>query len=139
MSYTEEKPLDKVYYTIGEVSGMFGENQSLIRFWSDRFTSFIKPVRNKKGNRLFTAKDVENFRLLHHYIKDLGMTLEGAEKRMRNNSSGEERRISVIEKLRSIREKLSSIAEELDSEAVAETGYSSEKRDEIVGRILDSE
>ncbi|MGM9774219.1 MAG: MerR family transcriptional regulator [Candidatus Egerieousia sp.] len=136
MSFTEEKPLDKVYYTIGEVSGMLGESQSLIRFWSGRFPSFIKPVRNKKGNRLFTAKDVENFRLLHHYIKDLGMTLEGAEKRMRNNSSTEERRLAVIEKLKSIRGKLSSIAEELNSEELSEAGFSDEDKEEKVNRIL---
>lgn len=41
-----------MYYTIGEVAEMLGENTSLIRFWSTTFSDFIKPVRNKKGNRL---------------------------------------------------------------------------------------
>ena len=48
----EEQDL-KVYYSIGEVAGMFGVNASLIRFWEKEF-DIIKPHKNKKGNRQFT-------------------------------------------------------------------------------------
>lgn len=137
MSYIEEKPLEKVYYSIGEVSLLLGESQSLIRFWSDRFSAFIKPVRNKKGNRLFTVRDVENLRLLHHFVKDLGMTLDGAERRMRGNATGEDKRLEVIEKLRAIRGKLVAICEELDSPEEDENASGGDE--EAVGRIIDSE
>ena len=46
--------MEKLYYTIGEVSRMLGENASLIRFWSNSFSKFVKPKRNAKGNRLYT-------------------------------------------------------------------------------------
>ena len=103
----------KVYYTIGEVSDLLKENASLVRFWAEKFPQFIKPARNKKGNRLFTAKDVENFKLIHHFVKDLGMTLEGAERRMRDNVTGEDKRLEVITRLNSIKEKLQGVVRQL--------------------------
>ncbi len=45
---------EKMYYAIGEVAEMFGENTSLIRFWANRFHDVIKPKKNNKGNRMFT-------------------------------------------------------------------------------------
>ncbi|MBO4692263.1 MAG: MerR family transcriptional regulator [Bacteroidales bacterium] len=104
----------KLYYTIGEVSQLLSENTSLVRFWSDTFSSFIKPVRNKKGNRLFTAKDVENFKLIHHFVKDLGMTLDGAKLRMKQNATGEDKRLEVIGRLKQIRAKLLAVTDEND-------------------------
>ncbi|MBP5229609.1 MAG: MerR family transcriptional regulator [Bacteroidales bacterium] len=102
----------KLYYTIGEVSALLSENTSLVRFWSDTFSAFIKPVRNKKGNRLFTAKDVENFKLIHHFVKDLGMTLDGAKLRMKQNATGEDKRLEVISRLKQIRAKLLAVTDE---------------------------
>lgn len=111
----------KVYYTIGEVSEILKENASLVRFWAEKFPQFIKPARNKKGNRLFTAKDVENFKLIHHFVKDLGMTLEGAERRMKENASGEDKRLEVINRLNSIKEKLQAVAMQIaEGKSVAE-------------------
>ena len=49
----KEKSIEKLYYTIGEISEILGESTSLVRFWAQKFPDFIKPARNKKGNRLF--------------------------------------------------------------------------------------
>ncbi len=102
----------KLYYSVGEVAKILGENTSLVRFWSDKFSSFIKPVRNKKGNRFFTQKDVETFKMIHHLVKESGMTLEGACLRMKQNLSGADRKLEIIERLRSIKAKLLAIASE---------------------------
>jgi len=64
--------MGKMYYTIGEVAEIIGESTSLVRFWSGKFSEFIKPARNKKGNRLFTAEDVANYKIIHHLVKDRG-------------------------------------------------------------------
>ncbi len=66
-----------MYYTIGEVASMLHVNTSHIRFWSKQF-DVIKPATNKKGNRLFTAKDIENFKVIFHLVKEKGFTLKGA-------------------------------------------------------------
>ena len=57
--------MEKVYYTIGEVAEALGENVPLVRFWSNSFPTFIRPVRNAKGNRLFTRADLDTFRQIH--------------------------------------------------------------------------
>ena len=104
---------DKMYYTIGEVAEILGESTSLVRFWSQKFSDFIKPVRNKKGNRLFTASDLENYKIIYHLVKERGMTLEGAEKRMSDNKEGADKSMDVISILTRIREDLVEIKEGL--------------------------
>ena len=59
MPYKEYKP-EKLYYSIGEVAEILGESTSLVRFWSDSFPEFVRPQRNKKGNRKFTPADVDH-------------------------------------------------------------------------------
>jgi len=103
--------MDKMYYTIGEVAEILGENTSLVRFWSTTFSDFIKPARNKKGNRLFTADDLANFKIIHHLVKERGMTLEGAGKRMRDNKEGEDKTVDIIASLNNIKKQLQEIKE----------------------------
>ncbi|HNY23174.1 MAG: MerR family transcriptional regulator [Bacteroidales bacterium] len=103
--------MDKMYYTIGEVAEILGENTSLVRFWSTTFSDFIKPARNKKGNRLFTADDLANFKIIHHLVKERGMTLEGAGKRMRDNKEGEDKTVDIIASLNNIKKQLLEIKE----------------------------
>ena len=50
---------------------MFDVNPSLIRFWEQKF-DILKPDKNKKGNRLFTPKDVENLKLIYHLGRPSG-------------------------------------------------------------------
>jgi DNA-binding transcriptional MerR regulator len=103
--------MDKMYYTIGEVAKILGENTSLVRFWSTTFSDFIKPARNKKGNRLFTADDLANFKIIYHLVKERGMTLEGAGKRMRDNKEGEDKTVDIIASLNNIKKQLLEIKE----------------------------
>ncbi|MEF9932431.1 MAG: MerR family transcriptional regulator [Bacteroidales bacterium] len=112
----KEKTIEKLYYTIGEVSEIFGENTSLIRFWAGKFPEFIKPARNKKGNRLFTAQDLANFKVIYYLVKERGMTLDGAAKRMKDNITGVDKRVDVILQLTAIKEKLQSVAEAISVE-----------------------
>jgi DNA-binding transcriptional MerR regulator len=74
----------KLYYTIGEVSEMFEVNTSLIRFWEKEF-DIIKPKKNKKGNRLFTPEDIDNFKVIYNLVKEQGLTLDGAKKYLKEN------------------------------------------------------
>ena len=109
----KDKPIEKLYYTIGEVSEMLDVNAATVRFWAGKFPDFIKPARNKKGNRLFTAKDMANFKVIYYLVKEQGMTLEGAAKRMKDNITGEDKSVEVISRLTAIKEKLMGIADEL--------------------------
>ncbi len=107
-----EKRVEKLYYSIGEVADMFDVNTSLIRFWEKNFT-IIKPKKNKKGNRLFTKADIENFKLIYHLVKEQRLTLEGARKRLEENKEGTINNFEVVESLKSIRGMLLEVKEML--------------------------
>ena len=104
--------ITKLYYSIGEVSEMFDVNASLIRFWEKEF-SIIKPKKNKKGNRLFTAKDIENLRKIYDLVKVQGFTLEGAKAQLKNKTEVVAEASSVLLKLEDIKSKLILLKKEL--------------------------
>lgn len=113
MSKIQEQDLKKLYYSIGEVGKLFDVNTSLIRFWEKEFTS-VNPKKNKKGNRLFTPKDILKIEKIYILVKEKGYTLDGAKKALKNKEtdySSEEITASndnseVISKLESLRMKL---------------------------------
>ena len=92
---------------------MFGVNASLIRFWEKEF-DIIKPKKNKKGNRLFTKEDVDNFHIIYHLVKEKGMTLKGAQKKMRENKEDTLNNFEIIQSLNNIKSMLLEIKDELD-------------------------
>ncbi|MBR5249176.1 MAG: MerR family transcriptional regulator [Bacteroidales bacterium] len=100
----------KLYYTIGEVAEHLGENVSLVRFWTSKFSSVIKPERNRKGNRLFSAEDFRKLELIHYLVKERGMTLEGAAQQMKASPEGVDRQEKVVRTLETIRAELKEMA-----------------------------
>jgi len=108
----KEKKVEKLYYSIGEVARMFNVNASLIRFWEKEF-DIIKPKKNKKGNRFFTKQDIENFNLIFHLVKERGMTLAGAKKKLRENRDDTINNFEVVKTLNEIKNVLLEIKESL--------------------------
>jgi DNA-binding transcriptional MerR regulator len=114
----KEKPTVKLYYSIGEVAAMFDVNTSLIRFWEKEF-DIIKPTKNKKGNRLFTIDDIENFKKIFALVKGEGYTLQGAKEKLREKGfevfaePQKHEKAEVIEKLLRMKEELKKIKEKL--------------------------
>jgi DNA-binding transcriptional MerR regulator len=111
MPYKETK-VEKLYYSIGEVAAMFNVNTSLIRFWEKEF-DMIRPKKNKKGNRLFTQKDIDNFHIIYHLVKKRGMTLKGAKMKMKENKEDTEHNFEIIKSLENIKEMLLEVRESL--------------------------
>ena len=117
---------EKIYYSMGEVAEMFDVNQSLIRHWESKFDC-LRPHKNKRGNRMFSAEDIEKLKQIYHLVKERGMTLEGARKVMRG-ASGKElaRDTKLLERLQRIRAALVEVREELkagdDEQIVSSVG-----------------
>jgi DNA-binding transcriptional MerR regulator len=101
MPYKEAK-VEKLYYSIGEVAKIFDVNTSLIRFWEKEF-DIIKPKKNKKGNRFFTKQDIDHFHLIYHLVKERGMTLGGAKKKLKENKDDTLNNFEVIKSLNEIK------------------------------------
>ena len=109
----------KLLYTMGEVTEMFDVNASLIRYWESKFDC-IKPQKNKKGNRLFTPSDIENFKLIYHLVKEKGMTLEGANNTMKRRGKKLHKEVSILERLQNIRAMLVEVRESLGEGSAVE-------------------
>lgn len=109
----KEKKIEKYYYSIGEVAQILGVNTSLIRFWEKNF-DIIKPHKNKKGNRYFTKNDIENLKLIYHLVKEQGMTLEGARKKLSAQKEELTDNYKIVERLTEIRGMLIEIRDLLD-------------------------
>jgi DNA-binding transcriptional MerR regulator len=109
----------KLLYSMGEVTEMFDVNASLIRYWESKFDC-IKPHKNKKGNRMFTPSDIENFKLIYHLVKEKGMTLEGANSAMKRRNKSVKRDVSILERLQNIRAMLLEVRESLGDNSPVE-------------------
>ncbi len=97
-----DKEPQRMYYTIGEVSGMFKVNTSLIRFWEKEF-DILRPKKNNKGNRLFTPEDLDNLKIIFHLVKERGFTLDGAKKKLRDNKNDISDNVKMKESLLKVR------------------------------------
>ena len=98
----DEILFQKQYYSIGDVSAMFKENNSLIRYWENEF-DILKPKKNKKGDRYFRPEDVKNLKVIYHLLRERKYTIEGAKEFLKNNKAAGEKHemIESLEKIKS--------------------------------------
>ena len=104
-----KKPeIEKIYYSVGEVSEMFGLSPSNIRYWEKQFEA-LKPFKNKKGNRLFTKDDIETIRLINYLVKERGLTIKGARQKLKDNREDTLNNFEIAKKLQDIKQELIAI------------------------------
>ena len=70
--------IKKQYYTIGEVADKLGLTASLIRYWETEFKE-IQPKKNRKGNRVYTEKDIQSLEMIKFLLKTKKHTIKGAQ------------------------------------------------------------
>lgn len=105
----------KVYFKIGEVAERYNVNPSLIRYWEQEFT-FIKPRKSDGGTRMFTQKDVDHFEIIHHLVKEKGMTIKGVKEYMAKKKSGDGMdKLEVINTLKRTKSMLEEVKSKLSS------------------------
>lgn len=111
MPYKKPK-IEKVFYSISEVAEMFDVNTSNIRFWENEF-DILKPQKNKKGNRMFTTEDLGNLKIIYHLLKEKGLTIKGAQKKLKDNKEDTIQNFEVVSRLQEIRQQLIEIKDEM--------------------------
>ena len=76
------KKLNKLYYSIGEVSQIANLKQYVLRYWETEF-SVLNPSKNTAGNRIYKESDIQ----LIKYIQDLlyikRFTIKGAKQHLK--------------------------------------------------------
>lgn len=102
----------KLYYTIGEVARMIGENPSLLRFWEKQFKG-ITPGRNGKGNRIYTPAQVKRILSIHQLVKDQGYTLAGAREALAHDGDTLDQKAELKQRLMMLRDWLLDLRQKL--------------------------
>lgn len=116
----KNKPL-KLYYSISEVARQFDVNESLLRYWEKEFPQ-LRPKKAGRGVRQYTEEDIETVKLIYHLVKERGMTLPGARKRLRDNKGQTVDNMDVVERLKAIRAELVAMRDALDSFTYSQVG-----------------
>jgi len=85
-----------------------------LRYWEREFKNVISPQRKERGIRFYSEKDIDDVRLIKHLIRDCGLTLDGARKKIKNSKESVVRQAKVVQHLKSIRAEIKSLSEAID-------------------------
>lgn len=112
MGLKKDKDL-KLFYSIGEVAKMFDINESTLRYWEKEF-DVIHPKKTENGARFYKKEDINNVRLVHHLLKERGMTIAGAKQKLKDNPEVTIRQEEIVNRLKDIKEELLSLKAAFD-------------------------
>ena len=93
---------------------MFEVSRSLLRYWENEF-SFLKPRKNKKGDRLFTKENINQIQIIYNLVKVRGFTLEGAKQELKKEKGNLTGQINITDRLKSIHARLKDLDNKLSS------------------------
>jgi len=102
--------LTKLYYTISDVSAMFGINDSTLRYWETEFSQ-LHPKKNRRGDRRYTKEDISVVNKIFALLKEKGYTIKGANEELKSMIKNEKINKKVIAKLNQIKKKLEKLQE----------------------------
>ena len=85
----DEPIAKKAYYSIGEVCDLTGLKAHVLRYWETQFEP-LRPTKNRAGNRVFRAKEIELILLVKHLLYDKKFTIDGARQRLLDMRKGGE-------------------------------------------------
>lgn len=77
-----QQPPAKLYYRIGEVSGIVGVEPHVLRYWETEFRS-IRPQKSAKGQRVYSRRDVEALLKVKELLYSHRFTIAGARRKLR--------------------------------------------------------
>ena len=103
---------DKLYFKIGEVARIVGVKPYVLRYWETEF-SILKPGKTRSKHRLYRRRDVELLLRIKDLLHTRRFTIEGARKKLREESSGAEAAAPSTGALAEIREALVRIRDSL--------------------------
>ncbi len=104
--------MEKMYYSISEVSNLTGLSQSNLRFWEKEFKN-LNPKRNDKGTRFYTKEDIETIKQIAFLVNEQKLTLDGAKRRLGQKKDTVAKQQQLVERLKRIRQELKGISNEL--------------------------
>ncbi len=100
------RPLQQEFFSIGEVCNLTDLKPHVLRYWESQFR-FLSPAKNRSGNRVYKAREVELILLVKHLLYSEKYTIDGARQRIEEyrrsgelKSAAKDAQGSVIRELR---------------------------------------
>ena len=82
MASRQQAPAPKQeFYLIGEVCALTELKPHVLRYWESQFR-FLSPAKNRSGNRVYKAREVELIMLVKHLLYTEKFTIDGARQRI---------------------------------------------------------
>lgn len=100
--------MEKLYYSIGEVSDIVGHEPHVLRYWEQEF-DVLAPRKNRAGRRVYTKEDVATVERIRYLLKDEKYTIAGAKQAI----DRDETRDRVRDDLQSLRSFLVRLRDQL--------------------------
>ncbi len=96
--YTLNLPLEKHFYSIGEVGQILHVTPAMLRNWERRFPQ-LKPSRTSGNHRQYTREQVQTVAQIQYLLQTEGLTFEGARARLRPSSRKNTTHIELVQRL----------------------------------------
>ena len=77
---TSQKPVQE-FYSIGEVCSLTDLKPHVLRYWESQFR-FLNPAKNRSGNRVYKAREIELIMMVKHLLYTEKYTIEGARQKI---------------------------------------------------------
>jgi DNA-binding transcriptional MerR regulator len=106
------------FYSIGEVCALTDLKPHVLRYWESQFRA-LHPAKNRSGNRVYRAREVELILLVKHLLYAEKYTIDGAKQKLdqfRRNGElrAEARQTANAVLLRELRDALHDVLSVLD-------------------------
>jgi DNA-binding transcriptional MerR regulator len=108
-----ENEIEKLYYSIGEVSDVVGYEPHVLRYWEEEF-DVLDPRKNRAGRRVYTEEDIETVERIRRLLKDEKYTIEGARQVIERDERKEEVQAEIEDDLQTLRSFLVELRDQLD-------------------------
>jgi DNA-binding transcriptional MerR regulator len=69
------------FFSIGEVCALTDLKPHVLRYWESQFR-FLNPAKNRSGNRVYKAREIELILLVKHLLYTEKYTIDGARQRV---------------------------------------------------------
>lgn len=130
--------MQKLYYSISEVSKMVDEEQHILRYWEKEFSQ-LKPRKNRGGNRIYSEKDVQLIKIIKNLLRSEKLTLKNAKNELKEllENSSQEELFSGYSKKMIIKEKSKKAIKENNSSIVSTFKVSIEEAKELYDLLFE--
>ncbi len=89
----KNRPIKKLYYSIGEVSELTQLKRHVLRYWETEFPE-LKPSKNRAGNRIYRPKELDLIFRIKKLLYEEHYTIQGAREKIKLPATQVNREIS---------------------------------------------